>query len=295
MASTVQSVLANVEASSYPPSLDQMIHSLHLAGAAYCSGESVESWSCGVHCDGATGVSVYRYFETTKFWSGTFAGFVAYDAGMDSIVVSVRGTDNSQGIQNWVANLDAVVTYPYSQYPDAGVHEGFYNIWVGIKDEVLKGIDEVMEEHGKKVVHITGHSMGGAVATDAALDLVLNHGLSVGAYTYGSPRAGERSYADAVVKNLAYHVRITHKDDLVAHVPPKEIGFYHPPREVHFYDRTGLDFQQCDASNGEDLSCADACSQYLTCTSIDDHLTYLDFPATCGEESLMRNMSIILV
>jgi predicted lipase len=201
---------------------------------------------------------------------------------MDKIIVSIRGTDNDQGPSNWFANVDTIKMYPFPQHPDIAVHEGFYQIWQSIKSMVLDGIREVMAEHGPKTVHFTGHSMGGAVATDAALDLALNHNLTVGAYTYGSPRAGDYEYAMAVKENFAYHYRITHKDDPVPHLPPQALGFYHPPWEVHFYARTGLDFQFCDDS-GEDSSCANACGYYLTCTSVDDHLTYLDMSAACAD------------
>jgi hypothetical protein len=263
-----------------------MVHSLHLAGAAYCPQEKLEPWSCGVHCDGVTGVSVRRYIEATDSLKGIFVAYVAYDEGLGSIVVSIRGTDNGQGIQNWLANFDFMKTYPYSQYSEAGVHEGFWDVWTGMKDRVLEGIADITAELGPKLVHFTGHSLGGGIATQAALDLALNHNLTVGAITYGSPRAGDYAYAMAMVQNLAYHFRITHKDDPVAHLPTMDMGFYHPPWEVHFYDREGVDYQQCDGS-GEDPNCANACGYYLTCTSIDDHLTYLDLPATCGDESMV--------
>merc|ERR1712216_335261 len=139
---------------------------------------------------------------------------------------------------------------------------GFYKVWAGIKDEVLAGIQEIQSELGPKTVHLTGHSMGGAVALDGALDLALNHALTVGVYTFGSPRAGDYPFAVAVDENLAYHFRITHNNDLVAHVPPQAMGFYHPAWEVHFSEPSGLDHKLCDGS-GEDNSCANACTYWL--------------------------------
>lgn len=289
------STTTNSKVVTSAPPLDEIYHSLHLAGAAYCAKENVESWSCGLHCDGAPTVSIHRYIETTDFLTGIFVGYVGYDSSLDAIVIAVRGTDNSQGIKNWVANLDFVKTKPYSQYPEAGVHEGFYKVWARMKDEVLAGIEELAAElGGPKTIHFVGHSMGGAVATDGALDLVLNHGLTVGVHTFGSPRAGDYPYAVAIDEQLAYHFRFTHNDDLVAHVPPQALGFYHPAWEVHFPEPSGLEYKLCDGS-GEDNHCANACAFFLTCTNVNDHLNYLDIPATCGAQSLTTYNSTIVV
>ncbi len=68
---------------------------------------------------------------------------------------------------------------------------------------------------------ITGHSLGGALATHAAVQLV-SQGINVEAlYTYGSPRVGDNKFStwfDALVKSVK--VRVSHGRDPVPHLPP---------------------------------------------------------------------------
>ena len=68
---------------------------------------------------------------------------------------------------------------------------------------------------------ITGHSLGGALATHAAAHL-LSQGINVDMlYTFGSPRVGDNKFStwfDALLKNTK--VRVTHGRDPVPHLPP---------------------------------------------------------------------------
>merc|ERR1712232_581079 len=123
---------------------------------------------------------------------------------------------------------------------------------------------------GTTSVRLTGHSMGAALATNAALDLKLSYGWSTSVVTFGSPRVGDHEFHNAISAEVTVW-RVTHHDDLVVHVPPEFTGFYHVAPELHFPEVSGLSYKQCDGS-GEDSSCANACG--LTCDSISDHLNY---------------------
>ena len=72
------------------------------SAAAYCSYETIDSWSCGAPCGNHTGVgSITRIHNSTD---NTFA-FVAYDSTNSEIIVSFRGT-NGVDFENWATNLD---------------------------------------------------------------------------------------------------------------------------------------------------------------------------------------------
>ena len=81
-------------------------------------------------------------------------------------------------------------------------------------------------------VAFTGHSLGGALAEHAALDCVKS-GLISGTeadevsfagpspvYTFGEPRIGNWYLSQEVEKVLTNYFRITHKRDIVPHIPP---------------------------------------------------------------------------
>jgi len=179
-----------------------------------------------------------------------------------------------------VTNLEYFKKYPLQQYPDAGVHEGSWDAWQGLKAEILTYIEEIKAAHSEvTTIRVTGHSLGGQMATHAAIDLKLNHGFVTSVVNFGSPRPGDFAYHNAILAEVP-HWRVTHNNDVVPHIAPESAGFYHASTEIHFPQKTGLQFKVCDGS-GEDSTCANACAHHLTCTSVDDHMHYLDQDITC--------------
>jgi len=85
---------------------------------------------------------------------------------------------------------------------------------------------------------VTGHSLGGAEAGLAAIDLQLIHGREreVHLYTYGSPRIGNEAladYANSLLKTA--NMRAVYMEDPVPTLPGHFMGFHHIGTEVHFY------------------------------------------------------------
>jgi len=258
--------LPSVERNGAAPSLDAMTRNANLAGAAYCLNSN--SWSCGNRC--VEGVSDVTFIVSEK---ENLACYVAYDQQQKKIVVGMRGTVFNS-LPNWAANFDFFKSYPINQYPQAAVHEGFWKAWQVLKDQAVSAMSSLKTKHGTNSVLLVGHSLGGAMASNAALDLQLNNGFSTSVMTFGAPRAGNDEYHKAVGARLSSNWRITHNNDLVPHVPMQKLGFYHTATEIHFPDRGKLNYKVCDGS-GEDSSCANACSKYATCTSVQDHLKYV--------------------
>jgi predicted lipase len=195
---------------------------------------------------------------------------VAYSELENGIIISVRGS--VLNIENWVQNLDFFKTNPFPEYPDAGVHEGFYNSWQSIRDPVLAAVQNLKNAHGVNTVYATGHSLGGAIAHHAAFDLSLHHGFETVVFSYGAPRTGDLEWAQAVSERVSKIHRITHNKDIVPHAPFQIMGFYHVTTEIFFSD--GLNWRLCDGT-GEDPSCSNDCG-ILGCASVPDHLKYLD-------------------
>merc|ERR1711907_13802 len=198
------------------------------------------------------------------------AGFVAWDSSIGAIVVSFRGT--VQSITDWAHNLAFTKTSPFDQHPDVGVHHGFWNAWQYLAEPVLAAIQSIQQSHSGANVVLTGHSLGAAIAADAALDLRLNHGLKTSVVNFGSPRAGDSGFHILMKEEVPSFWRVTHAKDLVPHVPPEHWGFYHAATEV-FFPGSDTQYQVCDGS-GEDSSCSDQCAKSLSCTSVPNHLNY---------------------
>lgn len=94
------------------------------------------------------------------------------------------------------------------------VHSGFRDGWLSARDWAHAIIKATYEA---QCIVFTGHSMGGALATDGALDTAT--GLPVLAYTYGSPRVGNQGFARAYDGAGLTTVRVVHDEDVVPRVP----------------------------------------------------------------------------
>jgi predicted lipase len=219
------------------------------------------------------------------------AGFVGYDSTQNAIIVSFRGTV-STSITDWVTNLAFTKTKPWSEYPDAKVHDGFHGSWENLEDDVMSAISSIRATHPTTTVQLTGHSLGAAMAINAALDIKLKYGLDTSYLDFGRPRAGNLAFTQALLSEGITGFRVTHHKDIVPHAPPEAFGFYHAPMEV-YYPGSGSDsYHMCDGS-GEDPECSNSCTTSLTCTSIGDHLEYMGF--TVGSDNCASSDSAVMV
>ena len=126
-------------------------------------------------------------------------------------------------------------------------------------------------------VMVTGHSLGGAMATVAAYDFALVHGITIfGLYTQGSPRVFEtrtRNYLESIRTFPVW--RSTFGEDPVPRIPFDAMNFQHVGVELHgigsyLADGTGTLSKQLEGDgSGEDADTEAA--KGLFSTSIGDH------------------------
>ena len=113
------------------------------------------------------------------------------------------------------------------------VHRGFYDAWTASEYDkrVLERIGEILTElGGPQVVEIlvTGHSLGGALATLGAHAIKTTFPASeLTVYTYGQPRVGNRAFAHEYNGLISAHFAVINDQDPVARVPKgdyKQVG-----------------------------------------------------------------------
>lgn len=129
------------------------------------------------------------------------------------------------------------------------VHVGFSTSYTSIRQHVMnllrQRLNKCEEERRTAHVYITGHSLGGAIATLFALD-VASGALSSGAggiaqpvtpivYTFGSPRLGNAAFRSIYNTLVPNTFRIVCSKDLVPTLPPS-ISYRQVGREVWFDD-----------------------------------------------------------
>ncbi|EPY15777.1 triacylglycerol lipase [Strigomonas culicis] len=265
--------------------------SLHLCKAAYCRLEDLAAWSCGPSCDLYPDVEVFNVYANDSLVS---VGYSAVSHREERILFAFRGTSC---VTNWLSDL----TFWHMPYPRDGpcganctVHRGFYLTYESIMPLLLLDALVLRALYPTYRVLVTGHSLGGALATLCAADLlqlyaVLGRGAArrpdVQLYTFGAPRVGNDAFvrwlAGALPAGGSY--RVTHRSDAVPHLPPQSWGYVHLPREVWFTD--GLEppedargYRVCaDDAAAEDPTCSDS----TWATSVADHLSYLDVCTMC--------------
>lgn len=88
--------------------------------------------------------------------------------------------------------------------------DGFLRLWdQGMKDDFVT----LLNKYPNYEVWVTGHSLGGALASLAASYIISTNLVTqdkIKLITYGEPRVGEKNYASAHDNQLGYAFRVTH-------------------------------------------------------------------------------------
>ena len=110
---------------------------------------------------------------------------------MNAIVVTFRGSDYDEPLDDWVTDLSFFRTN-FPSCNNCKVHAGFYNASQRLRGMVRSKISSFRKVYPKAKLIMTGHSLGGALATMQALDSQ-EFGNNVDlVYIYGNPRVGNR-------------------------------------------------------------------------------------------------------
>lgn len=232
---------------------------VNLSQASYCVSNT---WDCAT-CDNS------NILESTVESHGERV-LLGYNKNLNSMFVSFRGSTN---IQNWIDNIQFSKVYPYND-TNIGVEKGFYKAYNNVKPDILEALNKIQNKYSTTNILLTGHSLGGALATLMAFDIKDKYDLIF--YSFGSPRVGNEYFVN-YFKNSTPMYRVTHYYDMIPHMPQNLLGYLHIPQEV-WYNEENNNYKSCnDYFNQEDNLCSNSCSP-MHCTSINDHMNYLNIP-----------------
>lgn len=155
----------------------------------------------------------------------------------DHLFIVFRGTQSmGEKISNHMAGkMDAV----FDNLQGGNVHRGFHQCYGSVRP----ALRSFLEAHATAKVHIrvTGHSLGGALASLAAMDIATG-GLpyrSLEVFTYASPRVGTARWARHFSNQRLVAWRIANRRDIVPKVPPTWLGYRHVGVPVEFSSADG--------------------------------------------------------
>tara|TARA_B100000927_G_C16430866_1_gene455496 strand:- start:308 stop:1066 length:759 start_codon:yes stop_codon:yes gene_type:complete len=131
-------------------------------------------------------------------------------------IIIFRGTEPKE-FSDIKADLNAFQSKSKSK---GDVHSGFQ----GEIDKVWDDLSFTLADLSTRQLHITGHSLGAAMATICASRLVYKFRIHC-LYTFGSPRVGDKRF----VRNLTnlMHYRVVNNNDIVCKVPFALMGYRH--------------------------------------------------------------------
>jgi predicted lipase len=106
--------------------------------------------------------------------------------------------------------------------------KGFYSIYVDIREEIQVALQEINGTFDR--IFVSGHSLGGALATLAIPDLI-DLGVDASkiiAYTFASPRCCDRQLAHYINGRGVKHWRIANTEDIVPTLPGATANIFSP-------------------------------------------------------------------
>lgn len=126
------------------------------------------------------------------------------------LVLSFRGTE-----KNSLQDIKADINISQAECKTGGkVHKGFSNAYEYVESEIKNDLNN--SNFSNMPLFITGHSLGGALATIAAKRLTHKGGIAA-CYTFGSPRVGNQEW---LYNMKAPNYRVVNALDCVTMLPP---------------------------------------------------------------------------
>ncbi|TDL18436.1 alpha/beta-hydrolase [Rickenella mellea] len=160
--------------------------------------------------------------------------YVGYNSNAKSVVVAFEGTETPE---EWIdddARWPLVTLDPRlsagNHFPSYATH-GFQNVWAVFADPVLKAVAALVNNPNPNApvhkIQVTGHSLGGAVASFSALQMSLNFPKTpIQLTTFATPRIGSPDLAAWMLKNLGNNTIFTvYQRDPFVHAPPLDWAF----------------------------------------------------------------------
>ncbi|KAJ7555056.1 hypothetical protein O6H91_05G020400 [Diphasiastrum complanatum] len=165
------------------------------------------------------------------------------------LVVAFRGTEQTQ----WKDLKTDLMLVPTGFDPErvagvsfnteAMVHSGFLSAYDSVKSKILSIIrtsarDTDLTDLPTWKIYITGHSLGGALATLLALELsrsklAKQKHISITMYNFGSPRVGNKIFAESYNKVVKDSWRVVNHRDIIPTVP-RMMGYCHVAQPIYF-------------------------------------------------------------
>jgi len=169
-----------------------------------------QSWTW--HPDGYTIIST---FESKQNKDTVPFGFVAEKNG--NAYVIFRGTRTAS---EWADNAEIKQTESQfiAGWCESKTTAGFHDIYSELSEKIISDLNKISPQ---KKIFVSGHSLGGALATLCIADILANTNFksTVELYTFASPRTGNIEFATEFSSRKIDSWRIFNTEDIVPYLP----------------------------------------------------------------------------
>jgi len=163
-------------------------------------------------------------------FNSTCFGFTGYSEANQSIVLAFRGTASVSQLV-----FEAIQGFlPTSTWPAGGMVVPYFKdvldlMWPQISTQMI----QLVQKYPTFKVYVTGHSLGGALASLAASSLIQNKiAPKVSLYTFGEPRVGDYTFSHIFNTQIPDAWRIIYYIDPFPHIPFCEYIYVNGPIPV---------------------------------------------------------------
>lgn len=208
-------------------------------------------------CPWPLGNTLVKQFDT----SGT-QGFVARDDKRKEIVLAFRGSlEVKDAFVDILIIMTPLKATGVSNVGDAYVHTGFQYAYNVVGKTVLDLVKAQVAAYPSYNIVVTGHSLGGSVASFASLALkeaFPNKPIKL--YTYGQPRTGNAAFASLVENRIGVNniFRAVHTFDGVPTILFKSLGYRHFGTEYWNFKEPPSAANTKKCVGGDDPTCSDS-------------------------------------
>ncbi|CAJ0583980.1 unnamed protein product, partial [Mesorhabditis spiculigera] len=214
--------------------------------------------------------------------------YIAYSVSKNNYVLAFRGTIGLEQLwEEITSSLNKYTKYSFSNGLDFGfVNMYFNNALASLWPHMMKSISN--NYNNDTTFYVTGHSLGGAMASITAAKLVMDQKIlpeNVKLVTFGQPRTWGYSAASQYKNVVPHSWRVVHNTDPIPHGPPMKTGNdktgdaspYHHPTEIFYKDKFES-HKSCSETDGEDNDCSDGIPdfKYVVTALKGEHMHYFN-------------------
>ena len=225
----------------------------------YCKDEEISSGSC---CKSKNLLNdnweIVSHNNVKNSFSFSYNWVLLKSYKFKKYIIAVPGTREKLQLV-----LEAVgsVLDSYNDDENIKISHYFLSLYNNFKEDLFSASNllEIRSHHQDYQVIVTGHSLGGAVASIIAFAIkkekIFTNNLVL--ITYGQPRTGNYYFADYVTKNVDKIFRIVRKGDIVVTIPPytpilgEKYSYYHIGGMIVLNEEMD-EFTQCEYNRFEE-------------------------------------------